>query len=429
MAHYVAHVVMAQGMVPGMASWHGMALYDMALNCSLHWCAFVAGDVLHPQAAEMLGLLRRALLYFMRPDGQRVMDAAPDLAAAQEALVEYCTLASDYTGMRLCKYNSHVMSCRMAEQEVTRGGAASCSELYVERVVQKSKSGVRYRATSLPEVTMTRDVLLDHAIALCRMKEPGVKTFDQHVPQYRTAVGLNNPNAGADKIQDEADADGCLMIGYGARVMPGDSQYRQVVTAMRNMMKDIPGPMSEAGWDTEDLSWLEDTSFTKYKSADLMSAELVQGIEYRRARSRKSHYMVSHFYEADDQPPSSFLLTARYYVVAELQDRPDRTLVSKFAVGDMWRCSRVQGVIGSHWGVPDFEAAPTFKDWGVRLVDINRKVMIVHPTRVVHVGGKRYRTDKCSHRMFLEYSSNSRSQRNKEIDQASVRMRNGHGEE
>lgn len=387
----------------------------------------VAGDVLHPQAAEMLGKLRQALLYFMRPEGERVMDAAPDLATAQEALMDYCILACEYTGMRLCKYNMHVLLCRLAVQELTRGGASSCSELWIERVVQFVKSSIRYRATSLSEVTLTKDALLDYAIAMLRMLEAHAKTFDEHVPQYRMAEGLNIPRAGGDKIQDKADKDGTLMLGYGVRVSLGDPLHEEVLTAMRNMMKDISVAMSEDGWDANDLSWLEDAVFTKYKAADLASAEVVHGTEYRRARSRKSHYVLCHFYEAADQPPASFIMTVRYYVVAELyKEEQGRTLVSKFAVGDMWRCTRVQSVIGSHWEVPDFEEVPPFKDWGVRLVDINRKVMVVHPTEVVRVGGNRYMAHKCKHRMFLEYSSRSRDQRNKEVDHDSIQMREGY---
>jgi hypothetical protein len=102
-----------------------------------------AGDVLHPIAAKMLGKLRCALLYFMRPEGERVTDAAGSSKEAQEALMEYCMLADTYTRKRLCKYNLHVLQCRLAEQEECRGGAASCSELFVERVVQLGKSSIR----------------------------------------------------------------------------------------------------------------------------------------------------------------------------------------------------------------------------------------------------------------------------------------------
>ena len=355
------------------------------------------------------------------------MDAAPDLASAQEALMDYCLLASDYTVMRLCKYNMHVMLCRLAEQELIRGGAASCSELWVERVVQFAKSSIRYRATSFSEVTLARDVLMDMALATCKLMQPAAaQTFDEHVPQYRTAEGLNVPLVGGNKIQDQADEDGTLMLGYGARVMSQGPQHRETVTAMRNMLGDISGPMAEAGWDTADLDWLEDTEFIKYKAADLASEEIVHGMEYKRARSRKSYFVLCHFSEADGEPPSSFILRVRYFVVAELhQPEHDHLLKAKLAVGDMWRCKRVYTVIGSHWEVQDYESVPPYSDWGVRLVDINRKVMIVHPTKVARVGRGQYKAEKCKHRMFLEYSSRSRDQRNKVVDSASISRRDG----
>jgi hypothetical protein len=416
------------------AAFHGechmLTHYDngwMAMSCGFTLVrAPVAGDVLHPHAAEMLGKLRRALLYFMRPEGERVMDAADTLEAAQDALMDYCILASEYTSMRLCKYNMHSMLCRLAEQELCRGGASSCSELWIERKVQFGKSSVRYRATSFPETTLSKDLMLDMALATCRLSHPEAKTFDEHVPNYRTAEGLNVPKAGGNKVQDEVDEAGCLMLGYGSRVTATDPQHKQIVDAMQHLISDVGGLLAEEGWDIDDTDWMEETVFTKYKAADLASAEVVHGMEYKRARTRKSFFVLCHFIEGDDEQPVPYILRVRYFVVAQLhQEEHDLTLVSKFAVGDMWRCERVRHAIGSHWEVTDYEEDPPHPDWGVRLVDIQRKVIMVHPSKVVRVRGNKFKGERCKHRMFLEYSSRSRDQRNKDVDYASIARRTG----
>jgi hypothetical protein len=135
------------GVLAAFRGMHESHAHVMSCTCVMKWTTdnvwCDAGDELHPIAAQMLGKLRCALLYFMRPEGERVMDAAGSLEEAQEALLEYCMLADTYTRKKLCKYNLHVLLCRLAEQEECRGGAASCSELWVERVVQFGKSSVR----------------------------------------------------------------------------------------------------------------------------------------------------------------------------------------------------------------------------------------------------------------------------------------------
>lgn len=68
--------------------------------------------ILHPDAAEMWQHLRAGLLYFCR--SFPVEGVAQDVGAAADELRQYAQLVEQRSDLRMCKYNLHLLVCRIA---------------------------------------------------------------------------------------------------------------------------------------------------------------------------------------------------------------------------------------------------------------------------------------------------------------------------
>ena len=89
-------------------------------------------------------------------------------------------------------YNMHILVCRLAKQEIARGCTGKDGELWVERGMQRCKSNVKYRVTSIPEKLMMHDEMVDAALLRTRQLDRlatdpqlAVLTFDELIPEYR----------------------------------------------------------------------------------------------------------------------------------------------------------------------------------------------------------------------------------------------------
>ena len=108
----------------------------------------------------------------------------------------------------MCKFNLHLLVCRIAKQEAARGRVAHSTEYWLENLIQWAKSTVRYCTTKYPELVLAGDILLDDAIARCVRDHDAVraKLADwQHVDT--PGMSYTNP--------DDGGGDGSQLLGRG----------------------------------------------------------------------------------------------------------------------------------------------------------------------------------------------------------------------
>lgn len=241
--------------------------------------------ILHPDAAEMWQHLRAGLLYFCRTDP--VEGVAQNVDSAQAELQKYAALVEQRLGLRMCKFNLHLIVCRLARQEAARGRAAHSTEYWIENLIQWAKSTVRYRTTKYPELVLAGDILLDDAIARCLAEHDDVRAalFEwEHVDGCGTTH--RNP--------DDAASDGSQMLGPGRILSVSERETLQVDSAVRTFIQEF---QSEAvGWTTDMVGAAD---ILLYTYAQAQGGELLHSTRYTRARTRVSYNVMCEFREGE----------------------------------------------------------------------------------------------------------------------------------
>ena len=232
------------------------------------WSVYVlmsaAGESVLPQMVrEMWALLRSGLLYFCRV--HPAVDVAQDRDAAVAALKAYAVLVEQEFGVRMCKFNLHLLLCRLAEQEKQRGKLAYSTEYWVENLIQWAKAVVKGRTTMYPELVLVNDMLIDDALDRARASFANhVKSFDQWVPAYRS-MEVRGSNV------DGGDAAGNQLLGSGRDLKLSEAAL--VVAALHRRIDELCPP----GWDHADVNGASMHFFTY---ADMHGSELLHSTSY-----------------------------------------------------------------------------------------------------------------------------------------------------
>jgi hypothetical protein len=373
-------------------------------------------DILPKEIQEMIGHLRRGLLYFMREGPDRVAGIAETAKQATEELQQYNEMAEEFTDRYLCKYNLHVLNCRLPAQEAQRGSVPQCSEFFIERAVQECKSDVRYRTTSNPETTLAKGRLVEFAMTQIRVKYPFVKDVEGHFPD---TPELRNRmlEASGLKVTDEQDSMFYLGIGFGKPLTEDDpktsTQYGTAVRALLKMMGDVPERLVEDGWDLSQRdAQTKQATYVRYLGMDLFTSEIVQCQEYRRNKTRMSYHVLC-VYDLGTEIVH-FVARIKFFVVATLSEG----VTVKYGVADLWRLKHVKNVMGEYWVSEDFDkdpVDPNLKDLGVHVRDMDRKLLMDHPTALEQVIGARTGVMKPVRqkygRRWYEYGGKSKAHR------------------
>jgi hypothetical protein len=239
--------------------------------------------VLHPTAAAMWQHLRAGLLYFCRSNP--IEGVAQDVDAAVAELKLYAQLVQQRFGTHMCKFNLHLLVCRIAKQEAARGRAAHSTEYWLENLIQWAESTVRYRTTKYPELVLAHDIMLDDAIARCTAKHECVRG---KLYEWEHVDGLGMTH----RYPDDGGSDGSQLLGRGTLLSHHDRQAWQVDDAVQAYVADF----RPAGWNSQ---LVEDSDIIMYTYAQAAGSELLHSTRYTRARSRVSYNVWCQFWEGE----------------------------------------------------------------------------------------------------------------------------------
>lgn len=282
--------------------------------------------LLHPVAAEMWQQLRAGILYFSRV--HPLPCCAQTAQHAQDALKSYAKLVEEHFGPQMCKFNLHLMVCRLLWQELARGRAAFSNEYWVENLIQWAKSIVKGRTTKYPELVLLMDMLIDEALSRFRCQHPGdMKTYEEWCPPTVGFIGSN---------LDVMSVDGSQLLGSGRALRQSETELLSAGCAARfNEGLFIPA------WQTGDL---QNASNLLYTHAQVLGQH-VHSSTYLRARSRQS-YHVSVSLIRDGQPVT-YMARVLFFVKMCAANRPDLRL----AVCELHSIVQEPGVAGRLWHV------------------------------------------------------------------------------
>jgi hypothetical protein len=295
--------------------------------------------LLHPTVEQMWGHLRSGLLYFCRVDP--LPDCAQTAAAAQTELKAYARLVEVHFGPSMCKFNLHLLICRLVLQERAFGRAAFSNEYWVENLIQWAKSIVKGRTTRYPELVLVQDMLIDEALAEWRMQHPSLmKWYDEWCPSA-AFCGSNLDTAGAD---------GSQLLGSGRALTDMECDTAKQGWSLR-MQQGLVVP----GWQPGDFSH---ASLMHYKHADVRGSEILHSLDYLRATSRQSYYMLVNFTE--NGVLTRYMARVLFFVKASAPSLPDL----RVAVCELYLVAQQAGAIGTLWHTRCFNR-PTHSNYTV----------------------------------------------------------------
>lgn len=148
----------------------------------------------------------------------------------------------------LCKFNLHLLACRLHVQERERGHVYHDTEMWVERMMQRCKRRTRYKNPRNPEKVMAMHICEELATQRLQADYPSFRDFDKLVPEYR-----DSPDTGPQFDSNKDTNTGTFLLHKGRR--------------------------------TTNNSWLHTACF-------LRGTEIVKGTSHKRAYNRDSSYVV-----------------------------------------------------------------------------------------------------------------------------------------
>jgi hypothetical protein len=324
----------------------------------------VEKTILHPDAAEMWQHLRQGLLYFCRSYPIEGVAQTVDEAAAE--LREYAVLVEDRFGPRMCKYNLHLLVCRLAEQEAARGRVAHCTEYWLENLIQWAKSTLRYRTTKFPELVLANDMLVDDAIVRSTAKFADVRA--------KLGEWQHMDGGSTHRCPDDGGCDGSQLLGPG--VVLGNAD--RVTCGVDAIVQQFVAEYKPAGWAE---GMVGQASIWQYKYAHAGGTELLHSTSYKRPRSRVSYNVLCQFWEGEvyegvdgvaAECPTDYIGKIKFFlkVVAPVEMGSDAAdaEVLRLAVMDLHLVQWVESAVGGFYQCSAYEAGtPCFRDYAMSL--------------------------------------------------------------
>eukprot|EP00884_Botryococcus_braunii_P010794 jgi/Botrbrau1/19716/Bobra.0003s0076.1 len=304
----------------------------------LHWTETWSVYILRPHKGrhilprlvrEMWKHLRGGILYYLR------VHPTPEVPAtatkATRWLKKYAKAAEKHIGKWMCKYNFHVLICRLIVQESQRGKVATGTEYWVENLVQSAKTIIRGRTTSHPEKVLVNYLCLERALTRFRYKYPEVAGLEQWGSErHRGEIHRSNTDTGAP--------DGTQLLGSGT-VVPAH-MLGTCKRALTKVLEDFPGLCQ--GWNAESVT---SATFLKYAYADRAGNEVVHSQSYKPPKSRVSYNVLVQYVE--NGVHVSYVAVIQFFVkVMAPACEPLRLAISnlhrveflpeEIAIGSMW---------------------------------------------------------------------------------------------
>ena len=270
---------------------------------------------------------------------------------------------------------------RALDQQYARGLTALDSEFWVENLMQRCKSTVKYRARSNPEVLLVNSLMQQHALAMVRRDngfrdgKPYVQWYDERLPQYRNAdLQVEHADAGA--------SNGSQLLGKGT--VPKPAVQKATLASLKLCQSQYSSVWKSQGW-TEPLK-PEDVLLMTYKRAQLgESRELLLSESCQLSKTRVSYYAAVHYLDE-----GMYIARIKYFVkVHNMTPATAATPSSlRYAIADLYATQALpdpDGILGTCFAVTIAECKkPSHCDYAVLLDDLQGKVMWAEPAQ--HVG-------------------------------------------
>lgn len=319
--------------------------------------------VLPPVVADMWQKLRSGLLYFCRV--RPLQDCAQTVQAAAAQLRAYACLVQQHFGPKMCKFNLHVLVCRLLAQELARGKAAFGNEYWVENLIQWAKGVVSNRTTKYPELVLVSEILQDEGLARARRQHFGhVQSFEElHPPTSLPSTA---------SVTDEGAADGTVLRGSGRLLTSAmRARWGMLVEALNERVRrglDVPG------WHAADFAT---ASCVQYTSAEVRGGEVVHSTSYLRARSRQSFYVLLTLTEGDPARVVEYMARVLFFVKLSAATKPE----ARLAVCELFRVDPQAGAVGTLWHAKRFlgQRACMFAA-SLTQEEMQQKHVLAHPT-------------------------------------------------
>lgn len=339
----------------------------------LHWTEAWSVVVLRPHEGqpllpallvEMWSNLRKGLLYFCRSNPTAgVPTTAED---AMVCLKRYAVLVEQHFGLKMCKFNLHLLVCRLVGQEVARGRVCHTTEYWVENLIQWAKSSVRYRTTKYPELVLASDMLVDWAIAVRLATVPGLRDVVEGWKPQHLGYNFTNP--------DVCDG-GTQLLGSG-RPLGADRKSEAVGAVVRFVEAWAPVGWSSGMVERAELLW--------YSYANVHGVELLHSTSYTRARVKVSYNILCHFYEGTSTRVTQYIARVKYFVKVSPpadHDSAEQPPVLRLAICDMFKLRNVDWGAGVVYHSP---AYPRTADGEPKAVDMHVDAQGVGPMQNKH---------------------------------------------
>jgi hypothetical protein len=343
-------------------------------------CIRMFDGVIDDDVAAIWESFRSAILYFLRE--KKVHGVKKKLHRAHKKLLEFARLLYARFGIHACKYNLHVLLCRLVDQEKVCGAIRQCTEYWIEMLVQWAKSSVRYRTTKFPEKVLSMDMCTDEGLHMAPARHPDASKplldLDGWVPEMRA-----NQHRGLRL--DTADDSGNLLLGNGKPLSRMRSTEQDWCTTALTYVVNEFHPI---GWHEDVIC---EASITIYQYADTHSYENIYSRAYTRAWSRCSHYVWCRYTEPNGEV-IDYIGDVHFYAKAQLPDGSEGEHL-RVAVADLYKIRRVSRSIGTAW-LCEMSGKPDIQSYGIRLGDVRGKMVMS-------------RCDEPGHVQFLEYGTTS----------------------
>jgi hypothetical protein len=307
-------------------------------------------------------------LYFCRSNP--IDGVAQDVDAAVSELKQYAALVQQHFGVQMCKFNLHLLVCRIAKQEAARGRAAHSTEYWLEDLIQWAKSTVRYHTTKYPELVLADDIMLDDAIDRCTAQHECVRAKLYEWEHVDGGMTHRYPDDGAN--------DGSQLLGRGTLLSHHDRLALGVDAAVHAFVADFKPP----GWSSD---LIEGCNIVMYTYAQAAGSELLHSTGYTRARSRVSYNVWCQFWEGEvgeavsggqeAETPTDYIGKVRHFVKvvppvvsADQLGQCERPEVLRLAIMDLHLLQGVDAGVGvSYQSVTYCTGAPAHSNTALSL--------------------------------------------------------------
>jgi hypothetical protein len=321
-------------------------------------------------------------------------DIATTCKAATAKLKEFARLAEVHCGPMLCTYNLHMLICRLQDQEEARGKAAFGHEYWIEWCVQKCKRILKNRATSFPEITLAKHLLLEQALASLKASG-GVLSFDESIGTAAQPMMASN--------LDEGDREGCQLLGSGRALEP--EERLDALTGLQHLWNDFHDVLIPAGW-SEDL--LLQSSLLSYCHADAGgSGEIIQSMKYGRTKTRESYHVRVSYLETgiDGEVQAEYVASVRFFLkVSPSQTAAPEVQPLRLAIARLITVRRVATASGTLWRA-DLKNDVRYKSYPVMFNDMQGKVVSAKHRGPRPAADARARVRSSDHVWFVPYSN------------------------